>query len=865
MKQLFSVFAFTLALVSCVNEELINVETAPVDEAEVVSAVYEAGEVAVKFTDEMVALIEEDLSHGNIQTKSADLNQVLQSLGITSIRRMLSDGGEFEARRRAAGLHKWYYVTFDKNMPQVKAAADLSSVPGIEVAEPLRKIVSKSAGIDWNDFSSELWGYHNEQNPAFDINVVPVWKDYTTGDPKVIVGVFDDGVEATHEDLKDNCVYAYNYVDNAPVVPGDHGTHVAGVIGAAGNNGIGICGIAGGDAANNKPGVKLMGFQILTDEGGLTNKLQAYADAADKGVLISQNSWGYSYDQNFDEKIDMNELERAKTVTITELDKAAIDYFIKYAGCDAQGNQLPNSPMKGGIVIFAAGNDAIPYGSPADYSEVIAVGAIASNGERSSFSSYGDWVDICAPGTDIYSTVVGGYNKMSGTSMACPHVSGVAALVLSYHGGPGFTADMLKERILKSSVKPAGHESHISPSLKIGGLCDALGAMTYGDTSEAEPVTDLAAAGRGDNIDLTWTLTADSNGKPAYSVAVLYGKTKADVENAAVANYPSSVNLFMHTPSGNVGEKVSCTIPGLDFESEYYLKMYACTYSLNYSDPTDVIAVSTTKNNAPVISLTGYEEGMVLKPYETATISLSVTETDGHEFTVTYTPGSEADTFAKQPDGTWNIEIVGNKAPDGTYKPVLTVTDEFGLSAVQELTYVIEANAAPKIIKEIEDVVLYSKSSEFTLDMSEYVSDPDGEALKYTVNVTDSQIAHVTVKGNTLTGTPLKYGTTGVEIVAADARGESVTLSFTVLIKDPSSPVSVYPNPVVDFVNIGTLDEAETVIRITNQTGKLMHESVSVVSGHSPARIDMSSYAPGSYAISVSFGGKKYNKTVVKL
>lgn len=865
MKQFISVFAFTLALVSCVNEELINVETAPVDEAEVVSAVYEAGEVAVKFTDEMVALIEADLSLGKIQTKSADLYQVLESLGIKSIRRMVSDGGEFEARRRAAGLHKWYFVTFDKSLPQVKAATDLSAVPGIEIAEPLRKAVSKAGGVDWNDFNSAQWGLYNAENPAFDVNVAPVWKDYTTGDPKVIVGIFDDGVDATHEDLKDNCAYAYNYVDNAPVVPGDHGTHVAGIIGAVSNNGIGVSGIAGGDAAKGKRGVTLMGFQILTDEGGLKNKLQAYTDAADMGVLISQNSWGYSYDENLDGKIDMNELERAKTISIMQHDKEAIDYFIKYAGCDANGNQRPDSPMKGGIVIFAAGNDAIPYGSPADYSEVVAVGSIASNGERSSFSCYGDWVDICAPGTKIYSTVVGGYNEMSGTSMACPHVSGVAALVLSYYGGPGFTADMLKEKLLKSSVKPAGHESHISPSLKIGGLCDALGAITYGDNSEASPVTDLSAAGRGDNLDLTWTLTADSNGKPAYAVAVLYGKNKADVENATVASYPSSVKLYMHTPSANVGEKVSCTIPGLDFESEYYVKMYACTYSLNYSDPTEVIAVSTTKNNAPVINITGYEDGLVLKPYETHTITISVTEPDGHEVNVTYTPGSDADTFVKQPDGTWNVEIVGNKAPDGTYTPMITVTDAFGLSATAELKYRIAANAAPEIIKEIEDIALYSKGSEFSLDMSEYVSDPDGEALTYKVNVADAQIAHVTVKGNKLTGTPLKYGRTDVEIVASDARGESVTLSFAILIKDPATPVSVYPNPVKDFVNIGTLDEAETVIRITNQTGKLMHESVSTVSGHNPARIDMSSYAPGSYAISVSFGGKKYNQTVVKL
>ena len=119
---------------------------------------------------------------------------------------------------------------------------------------------------------------------------------------------------------------------------------------------------------------------------------------------------------------------------------------------DNSGNQLPNSMMKGGVVIFAAGNDGIENGAPANYAPVIAVGAISKDGTKASYSNYGSWCDIAAPGTDIVSTLPNGqYGNLTGTSMACPHVSGVAALVVSYCGGPGFTNDMLKEKLLKSA------------------------------------------------------------------------------------------------------------------------------------------------------------------------------------------------------------------------------------------------------------------------------------------------------------------------------------------------------------------------------------------------------------------------------
>lgn len=869
MKHYIIAFAFALTLAACAKEELIDVETAPADQAEVVSPIYEAGELAVLFSDEMVEALENDLAAGCLETKSSGLNQLLEPLGIKSIRRMFPHGGEFEARRRAAGLHKWYLVTFDKDIPQTKAAGDIFSVEGIEMAEPVRKIKRYDTGIDWKDLTGELWGMYNQKNKGYDINVTPVWRNYTVGNPDVIVGIFDDGVEVEHEDLVWNTATTghYNYVDGTTrIKPGNHGTHVAGIVAATGNNGKGVCGVAGGDYARNKKGVTLISYQILTDDGSATDKSRAFADAADAGVLISQNSWGYNYDQNGDGKITPDEKEAAKDIHIQPYDQAAIDYFISYAGCDKSGNRLPGSLMQGGLVVFAAGNDAIPYGSPADYEPVIAVGAIASTGERSSFSSYGDWVDICAPGTDVLSTVVGNdYSYMSGTSMACPFVSGVAALVLSYSGGPMFTAGMLKEKLLKSSTKAPGSPSYIAPAAQIGGLVDALGAITYGEDITAEPVTDLSAVGRGDNVDLTWTLTSDSQGKPAYSVAVLYGKTKEEVEAATVDSHPASVSLFVHTPSGKVGEKVSCTVSGLDFSTEYFFKMVACTYTMTYSEPSEVVSATTTANNPPVIEAISSDEDNTIRSFETFTIALKVSEPDGHAFEVTYTKGSEADELAKQPDGTWLVTVTGSKAAAGTYKPLIKVTDAFGMTATKELSYTIETNSAPEIIKEIEDVVLYSKGAEFSIDMTEHVADPDGEALRYEIKVDDEAVAHMAASGNTIYGTALKYGSTSVEVKATDARGESVSLSFGLFVKDSSVPVSVYPNPVVDYVNIATLESAQTQIRILNVTGKVMYEDTLMVSGQEPARIDMSGYAPGVYTAVVSYGGNTYRQTVVKL
>ena len=240
------------------------------------------------------------------------------------------------------------------------------------------------------------------------------------------------------------------------------------------------------DAAAGTGGVKVMSCQIFDLYGNVPDIYQAIKHGADHGAVILQCSWGFSPDLDGDGFTTDEEIELYRSYTIDDLPeyKAAIDYFIKYAGCDNDGNQLPGSPMKGGVAVFASGNDNFDYDPLVSYGPIIVVGSFGVTGNKASYSNYGDWVDIAAPGGDgkqgIYSTLLYdsyGGSDWQGTSMACPHVSGVAALLVSYFGGPGFTAEECRTRILRGAVSSA-----IPGSRYVGRKLDAYGAFTCDPT-----------------------------------------------------------------------------------------------------------------------------------------------------------------------------------------------------------------------------------------------------------------------------------------------------------------------------------------------------------------------------------------------
>ena len=859
MKRLFFAVLSASLLVSCVNEQLDSqpvLDTTPV----VAEDACEKGECIVLFSEEITAQIEASQKLGLVKTKSPGIDDMLEQMGVTSMERLFPHAGEYEIRTRREGMHRWYILKYSELVPFTKAGEGLGSLPGIEIVEPVRKIKTQ----DFNDLSNDLWGLNNVSYPTYDINVAPVWKDYTTGNPDVIVAVVDQGVQVNHPDLAANCLKSghYNAVDNTySIDPGNHGTHVAGTIAAVGNNGIGVVGVAGGHTADGKSGVKILSCQIFDADGVSSTdaSVRAIKYGADNGAVISQNSWGYVFDTNKDGQVTGDELAEAKRTTISEYDKQAVNYFIKYAGCDNYGNQRKDSPMKGGVVIFAAGNDNIAYGAPAEYDGVIAVGSIARDGSKSSFSNYGDWVDIAAPGTEILSTLTGStYGVMSGTSMACPHVSGVAALVVSKWGGPGFTNEMLKEKLLKGSNPTA-----VPASFRIGPLVDALGAITYGSDAAPNKVSDLSASARANTMDLSWTATADPDGKSAYGYLALYSTDRAKVAAATSSDY-SNVGYDVCTPDASVGEKVDFTVKGLDFNKKYYVKVMAFSYGRNYADASDVVEFNTGSNNAPVISFE--KDGPYsVKASETLEVKLGINDPDDHSVEVELACDVEHTFVPSLTAGQYIFKVVGKNVTPGSYTAVVSATDEYGMKTTEEIVFEVLDNAAPVKLQDIDDVLLTAKGKEFIIDMTDYVNDPDGEQLKYEIEVSNAKVANVTPRQDKIYVTALSYGSVDVKITASDVRKHTVEFEFKVTIKDPSDPLSLYPNPVKDYLNVATLDLAETEIIISNLTGKVMYHDVMMVSAQDPARIDMTSYVPGTYSVHVKFGGKEYKKNVVKL
>ena len=442
--------------------------------------------------------------------------------------------------------------------------------------------------VTTNDsYFSRLWGLHNTGQRGYadaDIDAPEAW-DLCTGSQEVIVAVIDSGVDYNHPDLAANiwtnsgeipgngkdddgngyvddvCGWDFYNRDNNPMDDNNHGTHCAGTIGAIGNNGQGVTGVMWK--------VKIMPLKFVSSSGSgyTSDAVSAILYANKMGADIISNSWG-------------------GTGYSTTL-KSAIDASSAVVVC-AAGNSGTN-------------NDNTPF-YPASYTspQIIAVAASTAYDSLASFSNYGSVsVDVAAPGDYIYSTIRGGsYGYMSGTSMATPHVAGLAGLVKAY--SPGMASSQIKAAILgnvdtKSSfsgkVLTSGRMnayrtlSSIRPpaDLSVTGNEPATGYNTgpvfvtltgtgfyTGTAVRLTGPSDIIGTGVTVVSEMKLTCTFDLTGQPegSYDVVVNnpYGQSATYSGFTIIAPPPSLIITSLSPSSATVGDSgVDLTVTGSNF------------------------------------------------------------------------------------------------------------------------------------------------------------------------------------------------------------------------------------------------------------------------------------------------------------
>lgn len=564
-------------------------------------------------------------------TGIAPLDRAGQKVGAVRMTRLIPYSPKFEERHKQFGLDLWYEIRFDSTaVTPAEARTVYQNVAGVQIAETVRpvrpiggekgyrvvdasNVTASDETMPFNDpLLPQQWHYHNTGSlpgavAGADANVFAGWQQ-ATGSQDVLVAIIDGGFQYDHPDLAQNAfvnmaelngrpgvdddgngytddIHGYNFVINsADINAHEHGTHVAGTVGAVNNNGIGVAGVAGG---NGQGGVKMLVCQIFdTRSSADANYAAALVYAADMGASIAQCSWGWGSPDYYEQAV---------------LD--AIDYFTANGGQGDTDYGLP-AKMQGGLCIFANGNtgDEGQYW-PGCYEPVVAVGAMTCMKTPASYSTRGTWCDVTAPGGDMdYGEAQGvlstlpndtyGYNE--GTSMACPHVSGIAALVLSKYGNAQFPNSTLRQQLV-SSVNDLYTDNPEATGLFGSGYIDADKALRMSTGEAPGPVTDMQLTPSQDNVLVEWTIPQTPENSVDHHV--IYYSTSPFTKD----NLSGVMTVNVDTKFQVSGDHVSHEVGNLKSLTTYYFAIQAVNRWGQSSELSEVMETQT--NAGPTMTL----------------------------------------------------------------------------------------------------------------------------------------------------------------------------------------------------------------------------------------------------------------------
>ncbi len=783
--------------------------------------------------------------------------------------------------------------------------------------------VNTSYGGKFDDpLLSKQWHYQTEFNYGLedrfvkgaDINLFKAW-DKTKGRPEVIVAIIDSGIDTTHPDLIESLWVGpkgengHDFVeDDATIEPGYHGTHVAGTVAARNNNGKGGGGVAGGNGTLNS-GVRLMSCQVYGKDDAFGNAKpatpagfgKAFVWAATRGAVVANCSWG------FPARTKNNDAYLAANMPHFEIMKEGINFFLDYAGHRPDKTADPNAQMEGGVVLVASGNDGAKDIDvlPSSYDRVIAVGAFNSKLLLTDYTNTGKWVDILAPGGEtpigsdmnegILSTVPADFINMSfgdpkdggfaakqfiypgydnryayaqGTSMATPHVTGIAALMVSYFGGKGkgFKADELRQRLL-GAVKKVDHEG-LNPKYrgKIGvGYIDAFRALEGTiETIAPKPVGELKAKDiKYYDTTISWLVPADEDAFTevayAYDIYLAKGNKPSDLKGKPTAN--------IFTGDKSLGDEITYIFRELEANTEYTVTIITRDSFGNKSKEAQSITFTTKENKLPHFINRPSKPIQINEETPYCQYTFEVKDEDPNQ-TWTYT-------LSLLPKGV-SVKRIENKLlvnidiiSLGDFSFDVSLEDNLGGVYVERVSYSVVRSEKYNII-EADDINLAIGATK-TMSVKDILLLKNGMPQGYTteISLAKPNVAKVERKGDDITIRAMETGATTVFIQLKNEEGKLVSkLSFQVTVASRgASPLQeVYPKTAHSYIKLRFVPGIKTAeVVITNRRGRVMISKVVEINQDiQEAMLSVDKLAPAVYNILVKTEGTISKRTFIK-
>jgi subtilisin family serine protease/flagellar hook assembly protein FlgD len=622
------------------------------------------------------------------------------------------------------GVGNFYTITVPSSQSLTSVQSILSQDPLVLSAEPNYRMDQSYTPAD--DLYRLQWYLPKIEAPK-------AW-NLTKGASDITVAVVDDGVDTSNRELRSKIVHPYDAVTgHTYYTPGDHATHVAGII-AASMDGHGTVGIA--------PNVRILPVNVFQGNGASNfDVAQGIVYAVDHGADIINLSLG-SY-----------------------MDSDILEYAADYA------------TSHGVLLVAAAGNDDMNLPMyPAALPNVVGVSATDSNDDIAYFSNFGSDIDFSAPGYDIWSTVTGGqYKDLSGTSMAAPVVSGVAALVLSKN--PFLTPSQVVS-ILQKSAKDLG--PHGWDQFFGYGRVDAYRAVQDTPSPISSVSSSSSFAMKGNN-SLKLSFAASGSTKLSVYIENSHGR----VVRRLIENRPWSGGTYTGYWNGMTDNQTqvgsgtyTIVAKATDGKQTLYQRK---NVKVTDQSPPQVIVSSKPISFSPDVA---HSVKIPFHLTKVAKVTVKVYDTHGKYLTTLWT---NKNVGAGNQDVVWNgKDVHGKQVPDGTYRVQFdSVASNHLKGASKSLTVMVDSQLAATL-KSGENVFKATGSNQYTsslqagedLNVTAYVVDRKGAKVK-------SLLANRTVHRGTLTlnwdgkndkGQDVPEGSYQVVTDVKDAAGNRQTL-----------------------------------------------------------------------------------------